>query len=387
MKRHLNILLYFLISMRRHWKWHLGIVAIFAFVVFAYASVVFFIQALSHETKIVLENTPDLMVQRIEGGRLVPLSLVVGQEIGRIRGIKTVVPRIWGYYFDSPTGGVFTLLGSDSLNAGLSLVRGQGIVPGDSGVVICGTGFLETHQLKLGDDLFLFDPRETLHNFRIIGAFTAPSDLLTRDLVVLPRADARRILGLQPNQATDLALFVHNDSEIENISRKIDRRFPSLRVVTKSEIRSTYEALFGYRGGLFLFGLLISLLAFLILAWQKATGISAEARREIGILKAIGWDVSDVLILKFWEGLSISLTSTLLGLLLAYLHVFWWEAPLIKPFMVGWSIIYPRFKLLPVIEIGSVALILVLAVIPYTAATIVPSWKAAVTDPAEVMHA
>ncbi len=240
MKRHLNILLYFLISMRRHWKWHLGIVLIFGFVVFTYASIIFFIQALSHETRIVLESTPDIMVQKIEGGRLVPLSLNLSEKIGKIRGIKAVVPRIWGYYFDSPTGGVFTLLGTDSLRSDLSLVKGQGISPTDSGVVLCGTGFLETHQLKIGDDLFLFDPRETLHNFRIIGAFTAPSDLLTRDLVILPTADARQILGLLPEESTDLAVFVHNDSEIENISRKIDRRFSSLRVVTKSEIRSTY---------------------------------------------------------------------------------------------------------------------------------------------------
>lgn len=387
MKRHFNIFIYFLMSMRRHWKWHLGIIAIFAFVVFTYASVIFFIQSLSYETRIVLKATPDITVQKIEGGRLVPIPDSLAEKIAAIRGIKQVEPRVWGYYFDSPTGGVFTLLGTDSLPENFSLIRGRGLKSGDSAVAVCGTGFLETHRLQLDQDLFLFDPQENLFDFRIIGAFSAATDLLTRDLVVLPVKDARRILGLAPNQSTDLALFVHNDDEIENISRKIDRRFPALRVVTKSEIRSTYEALFGYRGGLFMFGLLISLLAFLILAWQKATGISAEARREIGILKAIGWDISDVLILKFWEGLSISLTATLVGLTAAFIHVFLWEAPLIKPFMVGWSIIYPSFKLLPVIEIGSVALILVLAVVPYIAATIIPSWKAAVTDPSEVMHA
>ena len=50
-----------------------------------------------------------------------------------------------------------------------------------------------------------------------------------------------------------------------------------------------------------------AVIAFCILAWDKATGISAEEKQEIGILKAIGWDTSDVLALKFWEGLIIAM--------------------------------------------------------------------------------
>jgi len=65
-----------------------------------------------------------------------------------------------------------------------------------------------------------------------------------------------------------------------------------------------------------------ALIAFCILAWDKATGISAEEKHEIGILKAIGWDTADILELKFWEGIVISLTSFLLGLLAAFIHVF-----------------------------------------------------------------
>ena len=65
-----------------------------------------------------------------------------------------------------------------------------------------------------------------------------------------------------------------------------------------------------------------SVIAFCILAWDKATGISADEKQEIGILKAIGWDTSEVLVLKFWEGMIIALTSYLLGTIAAFLHIY-----------------------------------------------------------------
>jgi ABC-type lipoprotein release transport system permease subunit len=64
------------------------------------------------------------------------------------------------------------------------------------------------------------------------------------------------------------------------------------------------------------------LLAFVIFVWDKASGLSAGERREIGILKAVGWETSDVIQMKFWEGAMISLTAFFTGVILAYVHVF-----------------------------------------------------------------
>jgi ABC-type lipoprotein release transport system permease subunit len=44
-------------------------------------------------------------------------------------------------------------------------------------------------------------------------------------------------------------------------------------------------------------------------------------RREIGILKAIGWETSDIILMKFWEGIGISLIL-LSGIILAYITSF-----------------------------------------------------------------
>jgi len=128
------------------------------------------------------------------------------------------------------------------------------------------------------------------------------------------------------------------------------------------------------------------LLAFVIFAWDKASGLSVEERKEIGILKAIGWETSDVILMKYWEGTVISLVSFLTGLLLAYVHVFFTSAVLFEPVLKGWAVLYPRFRPVPFIDGAQVAALFFLTVVPYTVATIVPSWRAATVDPDAAMR-
>jgi ABC-type lipoprotein release transport system permease subunit len=130
----------------------------------------------------------------------------------------------------------------------------------------------------------------------------------------------------------------------------------------------------------------VALLSFVIFAWDKATGLSAEERKEIGILKSIGWETGDVLLLKTWEGVVISLSAFLFGVILAYCHLFFFSATLFAPALKGWSVLYPQFRLTPVIDPYQLAVLFFLTVVPYSAATIIPSWLTATVDPDAAMR-
>ena len=156
--------------------------------------------------------------------------------------------------------------------------------------------------------------------------------------------------------------------------------------VMKSEILRTYDTIFDWRSGIIVVILSAAVLAFVIFAWDKASGLSAEERREIGVLKAIGWDTGDVLALKGWEGAAVSLTAFLAGTLLAYAHVFFAGGTLFVRVMKGWSVLYPDFRLVPAVDPHQVALLLVLTVLPYAAATVLPTWRAATVDPDAIMR-
>ena len=152
-------------------------------------------------------------------------------------------------------------------------------------------------------------------------------------------------------------------------------------------MQRTYDSVFSWRSGVVVAVLIGSVLAFIIFAWDRASGLSAEERREIGILKAIGWETSDVIQMKFWEGAVVSLTSFLVGVLGAYAHVFLTSSALFEPVLKGWAVIYPEFRLVPFVDAYQIAVLFFLTVVPYTVSTIVPSWRAATIDPDAVMRA
>jgi lipoprotein-releasing system permease protein len=173
---------------------------------------------------------------------------------------------------------------------------------------------------------------------------------------------------------------------VQTVAEKVLERLPDSRVILREEMQRTYDAIFDWRSALVLLPLSGALLAFAILAWEKASGLSADERREIGILKAVGWETRDVLRMKLWEGGLLSLLAFLFGTVAAYWHVFGLSAPLLAPVLQGWSVLYPDFRLTPAIEGGQLLALFFLTVFPYLVATLVPVWRAAVTDPDEVMR-
>ena len=209
---------------------------------------------------------------------------------------------------------------------------------------------------------------------------------MTNDLVVLSNDDIIDFFDFPVGMATDIAVRVFNIGEVQTVAAKIKRLFPDSRPITKSELIRTYDMVFNWRSGMMIAVFSGAIFAFCILAWDKATGISAEEKQEIGILKAIGWDTSDVLALKFWEGLIISLTSFCLGVIGGFGHVFFIDSALLAPVLKGWSVLFPEFHLTPHINLYQLFVMGFLVITPYVVSTIIPAWKAAITDPDAVMR-
>ena len=367
-------------SMARRKGKNIALVIVYTFVLFLLASVLFSVESLKKEAALILRDAPEITVQRLVAGRqdLIPIDYI--DAIGGIRGVQSVEPRLWGYYYDAFSGANYTLMVNAALND-------------QSGAMVIGTGVARRNEigkteqkLSKGDVIPFKTADGTVLVLTVKGLFPSASELVTADLILVSESDFRQIFAIGQAQATDLVLRVKNTKELATIAGKITHLHPDTRPILREDILRTYEAVFDWRGGMIVMVLSIVLFAFAILAWDKATGMSAEEKREIGILKAVGWETSDILLMKFWEGAVVSLTAFFLGIFLAYAHIFVASAPLFQPVLQGWSVLYPHFKLTPYIDGYQLATLFFLTVIPYTVVTIVPSWRSATIDPDSVMR-
>jgi ABC-type lipoprotein release transport system permease subunit len=382
--RRLRILEYALASLLRRPGKTAAILVVYTLLIVVLATVLLLTHALKTEAVKLLADGPELVVQRTMAGRHELVPVAAAQTVAAIPGVGAVTPRVWGYYYDSLTGANYTLLGVDATDASLELVAGR--LPQTDGECAIGAGVAAVRRVGVNDDLILIDAGNIGTIFTITGVFRTESRLLTEDLLVMPTAPLRRFFGMPAHLATDLAVSVRNPNEIDTVANKVKRLLPDSRPITRKELLRTYQAVFDWRSGMLLALFASALLAFCIMAWDKATGLSAGERREIGILKAVGWDTADVLLLKAWEGLAVSLLAFLLGFALAFGLVFWWGAPLLGGVLRGWSVLFPELRPTPYIDLYQVATLAFLTIVPYVASTVIPAWRAAITDPDEVIR-
>lgn len=372
--RQRNILDFALASLARRKGRTLALLLVYTLVIFLLASLVFFVQALKREAALLLSGAPEMVVQRVAAGRqdLVPGTWAA--SIGEIPGVSQVQPRRWGYYYDPVSGANFTVLEREGAGAP------------QEGSAILGQGVARALRVAPGDFVALQTLRHQPLLLAVQSALPPDSELVASDLLLVAPPDFQALFELPQGQATDLAVRARNPRELETIAGKIAKAFPGARPVLRREMLRTYEAIFDWRGGMVMTTGLMVLLAFLILAWDRASGLSAEERREIGILKSLGWDTAEVLALKLWEGAAISLSAFLAGVLLAYGHVFFLGAAVFEPALRGWSVLYPHHRLLPHVDPFQLAALFLLTVAPYTLATVVPSWRSASRDPDSAMR-
>lgn len=372
-QKHRYLVDYTLSSLLRRKAKNMSLLFIYTLIVFLFSSVLLFSLALKKEAAAVLKNAPEITLQRQVAGRHALMPGHYLEDLGRIRGVTRKQLRLWGYYYDAGIKANYTLMVPEE----------QMVTEGE---IIVGSALAKARALTPGFFYKLSAADGSMVDLTIKEVISPESDLVSADLMLISEPDFRRVFAVQDDMYTDITLDVANSREVINIANKIAARLPDVRPILKAEILRTYDAVFDFRQGIVMVVLSGSVLAFFILAWEKASGLSGEEKREIGILKAVGWETSDILKMKFWEGAIISMTAFFLGYLLAFLHLLKGASFVFEPVLKGWATLYPEFSLTPRLDGFQAATLFFFTVFPYVTATIIPVWRAAVIDPAEVMR-
>jgi ABC-type lipoprotein release transport system permease subunit len=365
------------------------VTAILTTLVFLLTSVFFITNSIKYELQSTVEALPEIVVQKIKAGRHYDLDSESVDDILEITGVNSAVARVWGYYYFANAGVNFTVVGIDEFEeqykSSLSQIAKTFDFTADT--MFVGEGVKRSMNESHYKEYFNFiKPDGTLKKMDISGVFDGDTQLESNDMIVVSKANARDIFDMSQAQATDIVVKVANVDEIQTVASKIKLMYPDSRVITKDDLKISYQNIFDYKSGLFLALFVVSLFTFFIIIYDKASGLSSEEKREIGILKAIGWRVDDVLKEKFYEGFIISFFAYLLGVFLSLGFVYILKAPLLQNIFTGYSELKTSFDLPFVFDIQTLALIFFLSVPIYIAATIIPSWRSATLEADEVMR-
>ena len=389
MKRQLALLDYALGAIRRRGVRAATMVAGIAFVVGLYGSVVLLSESLRAEWRATLDATPHLVVQQMRGGR--PALIDADERFGldSYPAVRRIRARVWGYTFVEAIGANVTVVGFDDEVRDVVVESISGSVPRAGAEVaegIVGTALAERLGLRPGDRLTIPDARGELVVIEASGVFRSSSALHAADVLVVDDAVARALLGIEEGLATDIAIELTRDEEAAVVAARVREAVPTSRVIERDALVRTYELTFDGRAGMLAVFLLPCLAALLLLCWDRLTGLGSNERREIGVLKAIGWETRDVLSARVWESVIVSVAGALAGSVFAYAYVFVAGAPGLAGALFGWSALYPELDLAPAVEWDHLWTVLGVVVLPYVAVSLVPAWRAASIDPDEAMR-
>jgi len=371
---------------------HLSVIIISVMILFLLSSVLFISSSIRFSLEETLKVQPDFVVSRIQGGSSVPTPMVWGDELLDIYGVSKVTPRVYGRYYFTAKEKSFLIVGVDFMEEQSHEIL-QKIIETtdiksffDGKQMLVGEGvksYLEAHFYK--DAYNFLTPKGTFEKVNIFKTLPTHSNLLANEMMVMPIDLARKILGYTDDEVSDIAFSVPNPDEWDMMTDKLSALHYDLHVVNKNEVHKSYENLYNYKGGLFLILFLIVLGTFALILYQRYSMVYSSERRHIGLLRALGWSINDVLKLKFMETLMVVLVSFILGIFIAYIYVFVLGAPLLKEIFLGGQNLQNTVSFVPILDFSVLTSIFLIYALPFIAAVLIPVWRVSVTDPKEAM--
>lgn len=373
-------------------KKHIGVIAISLVILFLLSSVLFISSSIRYSLEQTLSFEPDFVIQRTQGGERINVPAEWMDKLLEIHGISSVTPRVYGRYFFKSKENSFLIVGVDfmdeqsnkALRTMIDETDLKQFLKGDN--MLAGEGvssYLKAHFYPKG--YTFLTPKGSFKKVNLFKVLPAQSNLIANDMIIVSTELAQDILGMGEEEVSDIAFNVPNDDEWENVEDKISSLHYDLRVVTKEDISKAYENLYNYKGGIFLILFLITIVTFVLILYQRYSMVYSSERRHIGLLRALGWSIRDVLKLKFFETMMVVIVSYVLGVALAYFYVFALGAPLLREIFLGGANLSNNIALVPVLDFGILSSIFLIYAIPFVSAVLIPVWKIAVTDPKEAM--
>jgi len=184
------------------------------------------------------------------------------------------------------------------------LLSGRLLEAGDGEVAVADRHFAAFYGLKPGDSIQLGGKA-----FRIVGiAEQKQSSQAGVANLYIPISVAEGLVGLRDGEVNQVYVGLSDASRSDAVVKALTARLGPLSAVSQESILEVMGGVSRVTARFASLGAALGAIGGLALAWAALSGLMAERRREIGIMKAVGWKSRDIL-------RSFVLESTMLGTL------------------------------------------------------------------------
>ncbi len=338
----------------------------------------------------------DLYVTGSQLGRLIPLPVSAADRIRAVEGVVKVVPRVVsGVVLGAErVNAVIVGLPSDELKSSVTCVEGRLFGADSSHEIVVGTELARRLNLKVGDQIPPFyRSSEGERISMVVGLFKSDVSLWQSSLVFTSFKTASNYFD-QRGMATDLLVYCRPGYQARiqaAIVRTVSIPYPSggnlrLKVVPREELESILPKGLLHREGIFnLHFVLAFAVGIPILLVTSGFGLS-ERRREIGILKAIGWQTDEILLRSLVESLLLSLAGASISILLAFIWLKLFNGYWIASIFLTGVDAAPSFRVPSQMTPVPALLAFLLSFVLVMSGTLYSTWRAATAEPMEAMR-
>lgn len=336
----------------------------------------------------------DLYVSVVQFGRTVPLSLDAVSNVERVDGVVRVVPRVVGSLTLGAQREPAVIVGMppEAFPVTAECVEGRLYQSTASNEFVVGSVLAHRLGLHVGSVLPPFYQNSHGERLsRVVGIFRTDAPIWQAHLIFTSCETAAALFD-QSGYTTGLLVNCRAGYS-DHVRREILRDRQMLgagslppRVVSRDDLKAWGSMNFLRRDGLFsLHSVLGFSIAILMIVITSDMGVSSR-RREIGILKATGWQTDEILMRSAVENLLLAFAGAATSIVLAYtwmrlLNGFWIASVFLPDLDLAPGIRVP-FRLAPV----PVILALVISLVVILSGTLYSSWRAAMISPKEAMR-
>ncbi|CAG1769799.1 hypothetical protein BAC3_00560 [uncultured bacterium] len=382
MNKHINLLLLATENLLRHRTKTIVVCLCIIAILTPFITAIAISEGIRTQSLISVNAGADLYLTFDEFGRNAAIPLKYLDEIKKIFGVKKAIPRIIGRGFLQNKLAVIVGINREDIPASVSCISGR--IFENVNEVVVGHELARHFKLHVGDQ---FSMRcQQRRTFTVVGFFSSDSSIWGSSMIFMSFRDAGELFGKQ-DVATDIQIHSlpgHN-SEIATDLYDILQNEP-YRLQDKHMIELYFKKGFMLKEGIFS-ALYIVAFALGVPAILVASGFGlSERKKEIGIMKATGWQTLEVLELISIEQLLISLLGATIAIVLSILWIKGFNGIFIAQFFIAEITMLPKFtmpaRFLPLPCLLSFFFAFLLTMV----SSIYSSWRASTVSPVMSMQ-